>query len=452
MFEFSRELKRLFQADAPKDGLTGGDLSLLELLDLNLIAAEGRAADIAAGRVSAQDRPMRQLEAAGVWREIARRTGDPIALRRSASAAELAANAFKAEHRTQGWARARGEQAAVATLGAALFVEEGLLAAADIAYTEAAAAGGTGMPGQLGDLGRLVIEARMAAATADRGAVLALAARFDAPIRALELHGRRRAAGRLAAADARGERARFLTDCGARLKDPMLLRLALDGLAPALARLDPAYEPVCWARIVTLRAAARTALADMDGEIGEVAEVINELLKVIEYVGRDHSPLDWANAQTTLAGALHLLAEAGGGREDAAFDQAIGCLDRALTVFNVQPALKARASASYNRASLLVRRAELAGDLAALDEAEAAMRVELAASNPAGDPVGWAVRQLNFARLYEARLSLTGRDRGERRSAALALNTALDVFGEHGLRSLADVAARGLERLKLVHG
>ena len=85
MFEFSRELRRLFQPDAPKDGLTGGDASLLELLELQLLASEARAADIAAGRVSATDRPMRQLEAAVVWREMARRTGDAMALRKSAA-------------------------------------------------------------------------------------------------------------------------------------------------------------------------------------------------------------------------------------------------------------------------------------------------------------------------------------------------------------------------------
>ena len=187
MFEFSRELKRFFQPDAPKDGLTGGDSSLLELLDLNLLVAEGRAADIAAGRVSAQDRPMRQLEAAGVWREIARRTGDPIALRRSASAAERAAEGFKAEHRMQGWGRARCEQAAVAMLGAALFVDEGLTAAAGIAYGEVAAAGGTALPAQIAELGRVAIDARNGAQTADRAGVLAIAAQFEAPIRALEL-------------------------------------------------------------------------------------------------------------------------------------------------------------------------------------------------------------------------------------------------------------------------
>ncbi|MDB5449955.1 MAG: hypothetical protein JWQ52_1083, partial [Phenylobacterium sp.] len=48
MFEFGRELKRLFGAEraAPfADGLTGGDSSLLELLDLKLLIQEGRSAD-----------------------------------------------------------------------------------------------------------------------------------------------------------------------------------------------------------------------------------------------------------------------------------------------------------------------------------------------------------------------------------------------------------------------
>ena len=52
MFEFGRELKRLFQADGPREGLTGGDASLLELLDMDLLRAEARAADLAAARAA----------------------------------------------------------------------------------------------------------------------------------------------------------------------------------------------------------------------------------------------------------------------------------------------------------------------------------------------------------------------------------------------------------------
>ena len=84
MFE---ELKRLFTTDAPpREGLTGGDASLLDVLDLGLLRSEARAADIAAGRISAKDPHQRRLEAARVWRELARRTGDPVALRTAFSA------------------------------------------------------------------------------------------------------------------------------------------------------------------------------------------------------------------------------------------------------------------------------------------------------------------------------------------------------------------------------
>ena len=62
MFE---DLKRLFATDAPpRDGLTGGDASLLDVLDIGLLRGEARAADIAAGRISARDPHQRRLEAA----------------------------------------------------------------------------------------------------------------------------------------------------------------------------------------------------------------------------------------------------------------------------------------------------------------------------------------------------------------------------------------------------
>ena len=66
----------------------------------------------------------------------------------------------------------------------------------------------------------------------------------------------------------------------------------------------------------------------------------------------------------------------------------------------------------------------------------------------APDPVGWAVRQLSFAQICEARAAITGRD-GAAAAAGLALSAALDVFAEHGLRSLTDQAARGLERMRV---
>ena len=55
--------------------------------------------------------------------------------------------------------------------------------------------------------------------------------------------------------------------------------------------------------------------------------------------------------------------------------------------------------------------------------------------------------QVQLGQVYTTRLALTRRDRGERAAAALAFQAALDVFGEEGLRSLAAIAADGLERL-----
>src|SRR5688572_9060243 len=91
MFELGRELRRFFsveRAGPPQDGRVGGDSSLLELLDRKLLTQEAKAADIAAGRIGAKDKPRRRLESAIVWREVARRTGDPVDLRKAAALAE----------------------------------------------------------------------------------------------------------------------------------------------------------------------------------------------------------------------------------------------------------------------------------------------------------------------------------------------------------------------------
>ena len=45
--------------------------------------------------------------------------------------------------------------------------------------------------------------------------------------------------------------------------------------------------------------------------------------------------------------------------------------------------------------------------------------------------------------------ALTGKDRGERASAALALQAALDVFAEEGLRSFTLIAIDAMERLRV---
>ena len=169
MFE---EFKRLFASDPPsRDGLTGGDSSALEVLDLGLLRSEVRAADIAAGRISAKDPAQRRLEAARVWRELARRTGDPAALCKAAEGAEKAAELFKAAGRNKGLSAARCEQAMCAMLGVELYGDEGLHAAADRVLAEAVAAAPNSPGGILasGQLARLKARAVLAAVAAASG-------------------------------------------------------------------------------------------------------------------------------------------------------------------------------------------------------------------------------------------------------------------------------------------
>lgn len=448
MFEFGRELKRLFGQEAvrpPRDGLTGGDASLLELLDFRLLAAEGKAADVAAGRVGAKDKAQRRLEAAIVWREVARRSGDAAALRKAAATAEAAAEAFGRDRRPDGWARARCEQAFCAMLGAELFGDEGLNAAAEMAFREARSAARGGLALSLADIGIAAIEGRERLAGGDAQAARIVSARFAQPIAGLEALTRRCRAARLLAVEARLIQADLLLGWGARLRDVDLLAAARDLITKTAGSLDPAYEPLSWARAEALRGQALALLGETSGEIDVLAQAVGVLADVLSELQRDQSPLDWARVQAALAQGLQALGEAGA--SEKAYEQAVTCYDRAAHVLKEAPALALRAFAASNRALCLARSAELSGDLTVLDAAETAFKIELSSMAAKRDPSAWALVQVNLARLYEARIDITGRDNGERAAAAVALNAALDVFSEQGLRSLSIVAADALERL-----
>lgn len=451
MFEFGRELKRIFGAQGgwrpARDGLAGGDSALLELLDLSLLRNEGKAADVAAGRISAKDKPQRRLEAAIVWREVARRSGDAATLRKAAAQAEAAATAFDRERRPDGWARARCEQAFCALLGAELFGEEGLNAAAEIAFREAREAARGGLAAPLAEVGLALIEGRRRMSLGDAQAARVTAARFSAPIAALQALTRRCSAAHLLIAEARTLRADMLAGWGARLKDPDILQMALNEAADVADGLDGAYEPLAHARAAALRGQVLALMGEVSGDIEQILEAVTCLADVVEDMARDHSPLDWARMQAALGLALQILGEATAG--ERAFEQAVTCYERAGLVLSDAPALALRAEASNGRALCLARSAELSGDLAVLDAAEAAFKIELAHRRAGVDPVSWALAQVNLARIYEARLDITGKDRGERASAALALQAALDVFAEEGLRSFTLIAIDAMERLRV---
>jgi hypothetical protein len=446
MFEFGRELRRLFggaRAHFPaKDGLTGGDGALLELLDLKMLRAEAKSADIAAGRIGARDRARRQLEAAIVWREIARRSGDMAALRKAAASAERAADGFGGAHRQQGWARARFEQASCAVLGAELFGDSGLEAAAEQAASEAQRAGGAAGMLALATLAQIRGRRLVAAGGSDARAAARL---FNDPIAMLEGAGRRDVALKLAGAEARLARADLLVGAGLQLKDEDLIRAGLGDLTAAEERLDVGYEPLTLSRVAIAKASAKAALAELTGDLARLARAIGTLANALDALGREQSPVDWARGQTSLARALAQLGEAT--ENETAFAKSLACFDRAGQVLKTAPGLVLRAEAANGRGQTLARLAELTGDVQVLNAAEAAFKAELAQGPHRADPVAWAMLQVQLGQVYVTRLTLTRRDRGERAAAAMAFQAALDVFGEEGLRSLSAIAADGLERL-----
>jgi tetratricopeptide (TPR) repeat protein len=450
MFELGRELKRLLGAEpafGSGEGLTGGDGSLLELLDVNLLVQEGKTADGAAGRIGTKDKSERRIEAAFIWREAARRTGDVVYLRKAAATAEAASACAEPGRRPDLWARARCEQAFCALAGAELFGDLGLNAAAEVAFREARANARGALALAQADVGLAVVAAREILSRASAEEVRGLAERFTAPIAALEMQSRRTPAARTLAAEARLMRADLLCASGARLKDERFAKSAIDDAVAAAARLNPDYEPLTWARAEVMRGQALTLWGELTGDVEAVAGAAAVLAQALEQLPREHSPLDWARTQLALAETLQVLGEACA--DGHAFEQAVTCYDRANLVLKTIPAMPLRGLAASARAVCLARSAEVTGDLAVLDVAEAAMKIELSTLQARRDPVGWAVAQLHLARLYEARIDLTGRDRGQRAAAIVALEAAGDVFADEGLRSLTIMASDALDRLRV---
>jgi hypothetical protein len=453
MFEFGRDLKRLFGGEAEggfkggwREGLTGGDTSLLELLDVRLLTNEARSADIVAGRIGAKDRGSRLLEAAVVWRELARRVGDAAALRKGAAQAEAAAKILEAERRHDLLAAVRCEQAVLAMLGADLFGDEGLIAAASatLALTPAQHRGPLCLALSAG------LEGRAALAANDLDRALSALQAYEAPLRALAAAKRVKGGpARLLLAEQRAARVDLMLACAARLKDRALTETAIAEAKAGAAALDPDFEPLAWSRLEGLRGAALVQLGELDGELSRIADGISALTAAAECVTPDHSPMDWARTQAALGAGLQALGEAS--TNERAYEQAVSAYDRATHILRVQPALALRAVVANNRALCLARCAELTADLAVLDAAELAFKAELASAPGGRDPASWAVAQMNLARLYEARVEITGRDDGRLARAGAALAGAFDVFSELGLRSLTDLAAQGLQRLKQAH-
>ena len=103
MFEFGRDMRKLFVQARESE-----DLSWLELIGVDLLAAEARGQSTDAGRVSCAKPHPAWLRASALWREHGRRTGMADSVNRALDAARDAARAAKS---TDDIARAGVEKA-----------------------------------------------------------------------------------------------------------------------------------------------------------------------------------------------------------------------------------------------------------------------------------------------------------------------------------------------------
>ena len=443
MFEFGREIRRIFG----NHGRVETDPSLYELLNLKLLIAQGRHLDIEGGRVSTKNRFTPYLEATQIWREYARRTGDPVALRRAASAAE---NAGREAKTTSEAAAAALEQALTCILGSELFETHELLESAEslLSGGRAAVADDEVLKARFA-----AVEARLAARLAARkGAqdldpALHAMSRIDRAIDRADQRVRQTNAARdkLDAAHARFDRGDLLMMVGLDRADPTLMAAVITDFEALRQRLDPDYEPVTYARVTLRLALARIWQGQIEGRPEGISQGIallsNDDTAALDY---EHSPLDWVEHKQALAMGLQALGELTLNQEVC--DQAIAMYDMALKR-PMQKQLTLRAQLVNNRAVCLARHAELKGDLTSLDAAEAAFKEELRTLKPQDDPIGWAIVQSNLARLYVARGDITGfmMDRAE---AAYALEAAHEIFAEHGMTGMAETAQAQLCRVR----
>jgi hypothetical protein len=440
MFEFGRELKRFFGV-GPNRGRC--DASFLELVELKLLAVHGRSAEISAGRVSAREPVGQSLDAALVWREHARRSGDLSSLFRAARAVEAAEREAgdDAEH-----ASAQLEGALTSLTGADLYGDPDLLEGARRRLAAAASLEGDALHEARLQAAWARLTSREALAEGDFDRALEAAALFDKAVHELDGFAAqppmRRA--RLEAAAARAERAELLCGFGQLRREPRLLEGAIKDLTQLGERLDPDYEPVTTARVGELLGSALTTLGEITGRVELIAEGVSVLAEAAERFPREHSPLDWARQRHALALGLQALGEACD--SDEAYAQAERVLEDAWDVAR-RTSTVMRATVANNRAACVARRAERLGDLTALGRAETAFKAELGATRPERDPVSWAVLQVNLARVYEAKAGLEG-GFAAREAAVYAYGTARGVFSEHGRRTLSASAAAGLERVK----
>lgn len=416
MFEFGRELKKLFGASPDTE-----DLGWLELIGPELLAREARTQCTDAGRVSCAKPFVGWMRGAVLWREHARRTGSADSLTRALTAAGDARRAARTPDET---VRADIE---AALCHMARFDLCGGVATLELAVQTAPEAAATQRPRTAAILAALHARLRLRqarlAGTSD--ILLRAAALMDTAIQVVE-------ADRAGPSDElRLERAALALEAGVMRRDATLLDQAGRELRRLVSAADPDRRPLARARALTLCAAGLSALATLARDDTAHAQAKLLFEGAADQFTPDHSPLDWVAiqlARSATPGAVSLTtlrqAEALGGGQSLV----LGALarDRRLE------AETRTAEAARDRDLLQTVRESILRRLAVVRRAPAA-----GAAGDAGD-LDWAVDQIALARLDAASARLTGR--AERSTSGFALFEAAEIARDRGVPDLAEAA------------
>ena len=408
MFEFGRDLRRLFEKARDSD-----DLGWLELIGVGLVEAEARQQSVEAGRVSCARPHDASLRASALWREHARRSGAASSLERAEAAARDAA---RHAHNDDQTIRATLELAQSGMLAFDLCGEPGrldavltLLAALPTARRSDTAAAVAALHARL--------RARQASLSGQSDALQEAAVLLDGALRGLK--GQQRPLED----DLRLDRAGLLLEAGLAAHDPRLLDQAGGDLRALVEAAAPEQRPLSRARALALCAAGMAALAAIADDMPARDQAQALFDAAADQFTPDHSPLDWAAIQVLRAEreALPLLALV----QAEALTEGGGLILGAL--------------AHERRVAQETSRAGSVGDLTALLEIEAGLRRRLVRPAVASTPLDWASDQIGMARIALVRARWTGQTP---RELGLMLTEAAATAREYGAPVLAQRAER----------
>ncbi|MFJ6023147.1 hypothetical protein ACIQC9_00945 [Brevundimonas sp. NPDC092305] len=374
MFEFGRDLRKLFERARESD-----DLGWLELVAANLVETEARSLSIDAGRVSCAKPFDGWMRASTLWREHARRTGFRTSLDRAAgSASDAGRHASTPDQR----AAAALEALELRLLTFDLFggPERLRTAEIDLSGIEPQRQPTRAWAGSL--KGRLT--ARQARLNGDPAALRDAAAVLDDAV------AHSRGLSRTMVSDLRLERAALSLEIGLMHRDVALLDRAGRDLRAMVEDAAPEQRPLTRARALTLAAAGLSALATLAGDDGAVLNGRALFDAAADQFTPDHSPLDWVAIQLARA-------------EDGHTALSVMIQSEALTL---ESGLILGALARERRTSIEVALAEATRDIQGL--ATLAVMIKARLLHPSIAPIDWAGEQIGLIRIARARARLTG--------------------------------------------